>query len=484
MSHPPAAWSIIEVVSDLARHASWVILLALGAASGCPSRNAADGETSGTTEESGDGDGDGETGDGDGEPNQDRMWRGETLIHDSPVEFARVVMPSDCRPLVVWSAEDHDHFGPDSPITKVSARRWDGMGGWSERFDVDEEYAPQIDNDDCELAIDGSDNATVVWDRYGGPDDWTIRLRRYDAVLDEWSNTITLEPMLTGERSPEIASNADGDLVVAWQSMTAEGEWSVATTTYEADTDSWRPAITLQQMDGTPFQLRATIDEDGRAAVGWRSIHVGVDELFSVSHFDPQLDAWSQLFDLSGLVPEVRSIKVVSLPDGDLLATWIAFPEQVLLASRYDAMLDGWSPPMSISGDASLAWMAFVAANETGNVLATWTDTPTDKPMARWYDAQLDAWGEIVELATDPDDGGMSDVAVNALGDAIVTHHRYVGDSDVRLVARFYRADVHDWEPPTVVSENSASSPVVALSDAGCAVVIWSSGSLRANLYD
>jgi hypothetical protein len=122
-----------------------------------------------------------------------------------------------------------------------------------------------------------------------------------------------------------------------------------------------------------------------------------------------------------------------------------------------------------------------VAIDGNGNAIAVWGQGW--HVWASRYDADDDAWTSPVMIESNPGDAMSPHLAMDAGGNAIAVWHESEGFTD-RIWANRYDAMIGGWGTPELVAPSFGHPPMVAMTDSGDALVVWSYGQARFNRYD
>ncbi|MDH3913626.1 MAG: hypothetical protein OEU09_20300, partial [Rhodospirillales bacterium] len=175
-----------------------------------------------------------------------------------------IAMGADGDFVVVWQSLNQDG---------------DGLGVFAQRFDAaGNAQAPEFRASPTttgnqlwpSVAIDADGDFIVTWAGNAQGDYYGVSAQRYTAVGDAEGSEFRVNSFTTGEQSlPEVAMDADGDFVVAWQSFGQDGD---------------NYGIYAQRHQGAgPVAGDFTVD--GRADILWRNTDTGNAILWQMDGF-------------------------------------------------------------------------------------------------------------------------------------------------------------------------------------------------------
>ncbi len=276
----------------------------------------------------------------------------------------RVVVDAQGDATVIWGEETED-------AVVLRTRTRPHGGAWGAPVDLTDSGSvagPQ-------LAVDPQGDVTAIWSWRPVPED-TIAIIQSSTQLagGTWSTPVDLS---AGDRQalyPQVAVDAQGDAVAAWQSYPPDADGPVVQAARQTAGIGWGPAVDLS--DGTAYQPDVAIDPQGTATAVWET-H---DDVGRIVHASTSTlgGTWSAAVDLSarddanwiGAIPQVATD-----PQGDVTVIWKAFhspSSNVAQAARREAG-GSWSAPVDIGDTSGVIEPMRVAADPQGYVTAAWS---------------------------------------------------------------------------------------------------------------
>ncbi|MEM6784506.1 MAG: hypothetical protein AAF624_12320, partial [Bacteroidota bacterium] len=322
-----------------------------------------------------------------------------------------VGMDADGDFVVVWQsfAQDGDYYG-------VFAQRYASAGAAvGPEFQVNTETSAS--QDEPSVAMDDSGDFVVAWQSEGQDGSGRgVYAQRYDAVApstlsevpsgDEFQvNTETS----SDQREPAVASNADGDFVVAWQSR---GQDDPSASTYEGIYAQRYSALGVPQ--GAEFRVNTftssrqlspsvAMDADGDFVVVWSSN-------FQDDPGSPLSGVYAQRYDGAGVAQgsefrvnttttnSQRDPAVAMDADGDFVVAWASFAQDGsdygVYAQRYDASGNAVGSEFLVNTTtASSQTLPSVAMDADGDFVVTWESYGQDGSYGGIYARRYNADG-------------------------------------------------------------------------------------------
>ena len=380
----------------------------------------------------------------------------------------RVAFDGSGNATVVWQRYDGSHAGVQASVLSASTGAWSTPETLSEAGQ--NAYSPQI-------AVDRSGNATAIWTRSDGSHNRVQAAVRPAGGV--WGTPETLSAADQDAHYPQVAVAGSGNAIVVWERYEGSNEHEPGTSAYRAQasvrsasTGTWSTPETLSDERDIYAHPRegasqVAIDEDGNATVVWY-LRDGT-------------------LDLPGGTRSVSRHKVQAVVRKAFVAdrsSGVWGPVETLSAANQSAR----SPQVAVDGDgnATVVWSTTEPIDENGTVgwvqaavrpLGGAWGAPVDVSEARQYDPD-EPW---VHVSTQ-----YPQIAVNGSGNAVAVWKHISGDWTNQDDWFWVRASVFDTDAPvlsdlvvpTVGTAGSAVAVSVTAVDAfaGVTSVTWDFG--------
>ena len=389
-----------------------------------------------------------------------------------------------------------------------------------------------FDSRDPSVAVDGSGNALVAWQRDSGGiyDVWAKPL----SGSTGWRPEGTIESFLGNATSAKVAVSESGTFMVTWDQ---DVNYGASNAIYVR---RWNPGTDMDEVlrvnDYNAFSFYPTIalDATGGACIAWMESNVttGFQEIKSAV-YSLAAGEWSVPRLISTTTTEHAVWPVVAMdPAGNAVVLWAQTADPAngpfsLQAARLVAGL-GWSAPMPVGAGAGGVDPIYSLAMNAGGAMAAWSET-TDGGQSyqvfssRWTQASeqmespvrvsaasVDAWypsigvdaqgnaqlawaqgGEILDLMVssfspatgwsanaqhlgNAVDVGLVKLSVNASGGAALVWQRW-GDSRWNIDGALY-SPATGWNSASHLENDNAGNtyaPDVHIGTRGQAVAVW-----------
>ena len=368
-------------------------------------------------------------------------------------------------------------------VNGAPAKAWQGAG-LLETLDVGGALNPQV-------AFDASGNAVAAWNQVSAGGFFSIYVRRYEAATG-WG---TAEKIRVADNSnhydsPQIVLDAAGNANIVFSGQVTESFPTLFTARYLVANPGWSQATALEEKS---IDSKIAIDSSGNAMLVYSFWNGNYFDI-RARRFDAGGGAWGAArtlsADIGGSSPEIAFDG-----SGNAMAIWRRANSnntgtQEIMGDRYVAG-SGWNSqglPSRVATFAAGASRAHrLAASPAGDVIAVWLQSDggnTESVYSSRYVAG--AWGvpDLVKNSANR----FSSVAVAMTGnaDAIVVWH----ENDVNFIASMWARRYTAGVGGTAVRIDDSSTyttggfPQIAMNAAGRATAVWSQGSLIwANRY-
>lgn len=235
-------------------------------------------------------------------------------------------------------------------------------------------------------------------------------------ALAAWSAPVTLTS--NHASFPTVASNARGNVVVAWYRLRASGDQAVARTSTNGGR-SWGPAqllgpAVLAISDNAPAPIRAAVAANGQAVVTWGQKHGGGERI--VAAMARRGTRFGRARVLSGSARFAFAPDVAIDASGRAAVVWVTL-DQVRRSLLFGA---GQVRGPRVVANAPNPNLPSVASDARGDLLFAWTQaTATPPPRTPLFTARESARGAVIapqELSANGADLPLAALAPNGRG--------------------------------------------------------------------
>jgi phosphoheptose isomerase len=293
--------------------------------------------------------------------------------------------------------------------------------------------------------------------------------------------------------SPAVAADADGDFVVAWQSLGQDGDgYGVFAQRYDAaglPQGSEFPVNTFTTgLQGSPA---VAMDANGNFVVAWQSNGQDGDALgVHARRFDAAGNALSGELLVNTHTTSSQSAPVIAMDsDGDFVVAWQSDLQDGsdlgVYAQRYDSAGATQGGEFPVNTTTSLAQSdASVAMDAAGNFAVTWASTDQDGSAGGVYARRFDAAGApqgaefLVNTFTTNEQRDPA-IALDSDGDFVVAWRSFGqdGSGDGIFAQRYSAAGVSQGSEFQVNTYTTLrqTRPQAAIDSAGGFTITWQS---------
>jgi hypothetical protein len=329
------------------------------------------------------------------------------------------------------------------------------------------------------------------------------------AMSAVWSGPVTASPLGSFVSEPEVAIDARGDAVAAWNEQKGLGGSSLVVALRAAGADAWSAPQRLYGLtdEATTFDPQLAVAPSGAAVVAWQQLPASGPPTIAAACRESADAAWSHPAVLAtGFLTTSNELGIDDRGSATLVFLAGTGRRQTVDASSLDTCARGgtWTAPLVLGRTSSEVAEPAVAVSAAGESVAVWSAFRR-RPRAlgpgvggayrfdSWVEATVrpagtDRWRRPVRLGRetqfiyDADFGASPDgpqIAVDSSGAGIaVWEHNPRGQRLVADAATLNPAR-SAWEERGTVATTEAISPRVASSPTGWVTLAWETGSSR-----
>lgn len=332
-----------------------------------------------------------------------------------------------------------------------------------------------------EIAIDGSDNALVVWSQDDGTRN-NIWANRYVSGSG-WQGAIQIESNNDNALHPSIAMNQNGYGVAVWYQT--DGSTDAFWASRYIPGSGWQTEILIGSstgLSGIPGPKPAVaIDHLGNIIAVWSQTDSGSPNVWSNRYTFGVGWGTQQLIEAQNLGFAITP-QVAADSYGNAIAVW-AYAEGATISiwsNRYEIGGAGWGTEVAIESLGGFASDPQIAIDANGNAMATWPlDSMLGGPGAAWANIYTygAGWGSEVQIGpTAVESTYSTQVAVDGNNNFYATWDQDdSGGGPDNIWANRYAAGGPWGSAQLLENDNTeyAYYPDVAADAAGNAMAIW-----------
>ncbi|MGQ0622636.1 MAG: hypothetical protein ACT4QA_22470 [Panacagrimonas sp.] len=261
------------------------------------------------------------------------------------------------------------------------------------------------------VAADADGDVVIVWRSFAQDGDgFGIFAQRYDAAGNPAGTEFRVNSHTQLDQNfPTVTADADGDVVIAWQSGAQDGDgYGIFAQRYDA---AGNPAGTEFRANTytTSNQRDAAIaaDANGNFLMAWRSDGQdgGNDRGVFAQRFDAAGNRVGNEFRANARREDVRDSPAVAVDaDGDFVVLWESFIQDGSVFDTYARRFDGTGSPIGSEFRVNTFTDFFqvsptVAVDADGDFLIAWESFPQDSSSDSGIFAQRYAGSKPIDLA-------------------------------------------------------------------------------------
>jgi len=390
-------------------------------------------------------------------------------------ENARVAMSADGVAMAVWQQTS------GAGLNSIWSSRYVKATGWTTPVLVSDSA---LDASAVQLAMDDAGNAIAVWQQVNGLQT-DIVAARFDVATLSWSVAEVVDSDdVNAALNPQLAMSSSGNALVIWQQGL-----NIVASNYIAGT-GWATAKTVStEVTAEPSKLTLALNDSGNAFAAWRVAVVTAATATTAEQTTYELrlaqrnnNVWAASETVATGLDDWSEPAITMNNDGAAIMAWSAFngTRHVIMSRQY-TLANGWSSAAVIDTSAfntlsSEAKSAQVAMDATGNAFVTWAQSSSPYSIyANRFDVNTGFAGTVLLEQRQRGDAASPRLIIDNRGNAVVTWQQYDGVQQNILAAEYSVADASWAKERVIETRNSgdATSPAIAVSDNGNAVVVW-----------
>lgn len=333
----------------------------------------------------------------------------------------------------------------------------------------------------------GARNGDVlaVWAEVGANGALQVTSTRYTAATQSWGTTTSIQGTDKRAESPVMRADDAGNACAVWEEQLDNGSYAIKAARYNAATGRWSaPATVSRPGEYSSHYSGATvaIGQGGGIVVAWTQYHstVASQSTTDVAYFDAATQQWTPARSLQD-TPADNYFPVAAVDAaGNAMVMWSQSGTtggvHLAYAARYDARARSWSPNTLVvpgaTGGSSVAQFAFDAAGDALAVVNLATPQSPSSVQVIRYTGASNTWGQPEQMDTAYH---ATTLALDSAGNALLVWPTYSapGTADFSIASRRYLRSTGTWTAlPNVPRYTNSNLPLV-FDPAGNAVTSW-----------
>ncbi len=405
----------------------------------------------------------------------DKAWSGAELLEldDQAVGPPVVAFDSDGGATALWW---QSFVGPD----RIVRTGFDEGSSWGTRTPIDDLGAGASGDPDIVFGPDGTGIAVWVEFRAGVS---SVRSSRFAAGA--WGPAEFIETVDSGfARRTKVAVNASGDAVAVWMKdgdASAGVRYDIWANRFTAGI-GWGTAAPIETDDtgGAEFP-QVAIDASGDVTAVWAQRDASMTKnIWANRHTGA---SWGTAALLETSPTNADDPRIAMQANGDAIVVWAS---SYVWGLGYTAETDAWGTALEVSSTVTGSTPQ-IAFDASGHAIAVWRQSGNGDPGSIWANRYTGGtgWAAAVPVKANVTDSASSpDLAVSGSGDAVVTWTQYDGTRNSIWCNRYSAAQAWGMATLLETSDGNASYPQVALDADGDAVAVWQQfDGLRDNIW-
>ena len=404
----------------------------------------------------------------DAKPPQDAANREDAGVSEEGGAIEDASTPADAAPPDAAPPEDlSPPVASTEPVKPPNARVWGRPGRIAEA-----ELAYMV-----QVATNAAGDAVLAWDQLDGE----VMASVYDAASAAWTMPHRLDREDNPDDSaiPDVAMDAMGNAIAVWQRQSPDNErLSIWTSRYTKATRAWSPAqqIAGSEQGGIP---QVVVNQGGDATLVFSALG-SLTAVVSTARAPAATGAWGETGPVA-TPPTLHSLGafIAMEPGGNAAVIWTSrnITTSFIYVARYNASTGRWGESQALTPELEFAQATGIAINPSGTAFASWVQGSGDDIQV-WSSRSPAAgmrWTPAVRIDT-PGGGAalLPEIAVDAKGNALAV---WSADDFTRqnvFANRFTAAD-GKWGKAEIIDADDFDAMVarIGMDSEGNALVLW-----------
>src|SRR3989344_188965 len=414
-----------------------------------------------------------------------RSWQIAQLIEtdDGNAVNPQIAIDGNNNAIAVWSQSDGTRNNIWSNRYTASTNTW-GTAELLETDNAGDAYVPQI-------AIDGNNNAIVVWYQSDGVRT-NLYSNRYTASTNTWGIAELIETDNVGNASsPQIAIDANNNAVVVWAQNDGARD-NVWSNRYTASTNTWGTAELIETDDaGGATAPQIAVDGNNNAIAVWNQSDGTRDNIWS-NRYTASTNTWgaAELLETDD-AGTANSPQIAIDANNNAMAIWYQSDgtSNNIYSNRYTISTNSWGTAQLVEVDAGAATGPQIAIDTNNNAMAVWRqhDGARFSVYANRYTASTNTWGTAELIETD--NAGQiftPQIAIDANNNAMAVWRQFDG-TIFSVYSNRYTASTNTWGTAELVETDNVGgvfTPQIAIDGSNNAITIWANyDGTRNNIF-
>jgi hypothetical protein len=321
---------------------------------------------------------------------------------------------------------EHDAYSPSVAVdadgdTTIVWARWAGTnriliqavyrpvgGSWQAPVQLDEMHSTV--DPEPHVAVDPRGDAVAVW-----KSDEVVE-SAYRQHGEGWEAPVQLSP--ADSYVPQVDVDGAGDAGIVW--MHYDGSTYVVEGTYRSASTAWETPHVLTQAGEEGGDPQLAIDANGDALVAWDGHPAAGEEVRAVSR--PAGGNWEAPVGVSQQGDQAQAVRVALDPSGNALLAWAHSTREeggyTIVQSSYRPAGGSWQAPEDLSAGGENAYPSDVVFDTHGNAAIVWQRSNGSHEVAQAdYRPAGEGWQSPTSLSEEAHDAMDPVVVLDAPGE-------------------------------------------------------------------
>jgi hypothetical protein len=337
------------------------------------------------------------------------------------------------------------------------------------------EYISSYKSYSPKVYTNNAGHALSIWADDPSPEatgDITLKVSNWNGETQQWGVPANLTTKATvGAGYVQVAIEDNGDAVVGWGEKNASGKYDIYYRTYNAETQTWSAAVSIEQTAASSGLYGIHKDSAGNITFVFFKHVNNIYELFTKTLYY-RSNQWSNETKLSSDGKYVSQVKTAMDNQGNIMIVWKDRTEAShdIWSVKYTAADFAWAAPIKVNSSDKNIYPAVVRFDGAGNAyLLTRIQISNSFRQAEFFysDNESSSWSEGTVFGSGSDFTIINSLTVALDGSATLSGYREHRDG--AYITSFYAYDpkTKTWADEVVMDDliSEYHSPVTSSTD-------------------
>lgn len=220
------------------------------------------------------------------------------------------------------------------------------------------------------VAVNDSGKAIAVWQQLNSRSSDSSIQAAFLPFGGAWTFPATLSTSLESARSPHVAIDSSGNVMVVWHE--SKGAISIVVARFCSSSGDWENSVTLSAQDNNAMNAQVALNDSGKAVVAWEKSTSSSNSIIQAAVFSGT--SWGAPTDLSSASVDASLPQVALNASGEAIVSWSAenMSSDFLIQTNFLSTGGSWGGAETISDSSLQSRFNQLKFDGAGNAIAVW----------------------------------------------------------------------------------------------------------------